>query len=367
MLATGEVCVALTYSGDVIQAAARAREAAQGVELGYVAPKSGAHLWFDLLAIPADAPNPEAAQAFIDFVLQPEMMAAITSQVRYPNAVPASRALVAPAVRDDPNVYPTDGGAGPRLRPRHADTRPGNAPAPGSGAASGRGAEVGGTDWPRATAADSDRDLGLGLAIGAAACAPINLGRGSGGRDPAALQGCDARPGCAEPRRGAGGVRRAARRQRVRQVHPAADRRGVRDGGGRPRAAAGARHRRAAAACAAGQHDVPELRAVPASERLRQRRLWPAARRGGAAGDRPAGRGSAGPGRAGGLRGAPAGAAFRRPAAARGAGPQPGEAPAAAAAGRAAGRAGCLPARTHRPRAARAAAGDRRRLRDGDA
>ena len=108
MLATGEVCVALTYSGDVIQATARAREAAKGVELGYVAPKSGAHLWFDLLAVPADAPNPEAAQAFIDFLLQPEMMAAITSQVRYPNAVPASRALVAPAVRDDPNVYPPE-------------------------------------------------------------------------------------------------------------------------------------------------------------------------------------------------------------------------------------------------------------------
>ncbi|MFZ4407917.1 MAG: extracellular solute-binding protein [Paracraurococcus sp.] len=108
MLATGEICVALTYSGDVIQAAARAREAGKGLEIGYVAPKSGAHLWFDLLAVPADAPNPDAAQAFIDFLLQPEMMAAITSQVRYPNAVPASRPLVAPAVRDDANVYPDE-------------------------------------------------------------------------------------------------------------------------------------------------------------------------------------------------------------------------------------------------------------------
>ncbi|WP_431267283.1 polyamine ABC transporter substrate-binding protein [Dankookia sp. P2] len=108
MLATGEVCVALTYSGDVIQAAARAREAGKGVEIGYAAPRTGAHLWFDLLAIPADAPNPEAAQAFIDFLLQPEVMAAITSQVRYPNAVPASRPLVAQAVRDDPNVYPAE-------------------------------------------------------------------------------------------------------------------------------------------------------------------------------------------------------------------------------------------------------------------
>ena len=103
MLATGEICAALTYSGDVIQAGARARN---GVVLHYVTPAAGAHLSFDMLAIPADAPNPEAAQAFINFLLQPEVMAGITSTVRYPNAVPASRALVEPAVRDDPNVYP---------------------------------------------------------------------------------------------------------------------------------------------------------------------------------------------------------------------------------------------------------------------
>jgi putrescine transport system substrate-binding protein len=103
MLATGEICAALTYSGDVIQAGARARN---GVVLGYVTPATGAHLSFDMLAIPADAPNPDAAQAFIDFLLRPDVMAGITSTVRYPNAVPASRALVEPAVRDDPNVYP---------------------------------------------------------------------------------------------------------------------------------------------------------------------------------------------------------------------------------------------------------------------
>ncbi len=107
MLATGEICVALTYSGDVIQAAARARDANRGIELRYAAPRQGAHLWFDMLAIPADAPNPDAAHAFIDFLLRPEVMAGITSQVRYPNAVPASRPLVAEAVREDPNVYPS--------------------------------------------------------------------------------------------------------------------------------------------------------------------------------------------------------------------------------------------------------------------
>lgn len=108
MLATGEICVALTYSGDVIQAAARAREAGKGVEIGYAAPSGGAHLWFDMLAVPADAPNPAAAMAFIDFLLRPESMAAITGTVRYPNAVPASRPLLAEAVRDDPTIYPPE-------------------------------------------------------------------------------------------------------------------------------------------------------------------------------------------------------------------------------------------------------------------
>lgn len=107
-LATGEACVALTYSGDVIQAQARAREANRGVEVGYVMPREGAQLWFDMLAIPADAPNPEAAHAFINFLLQPDVMAGISSHVRYPNAVPASRPLVAEAVRNDPNVFPAE-------------------------------------------------------------------------------------------------------------------------------------------------------------------------------------------------------------------------------------------------------------------
>jgi len=106
MLATGEICAALTYSGDAIQAAARAKEAGRGVEIAYAAPRTGAHLWFDMLAVPADAPNPDAAHAFINFVLQPGVMAAISDKVRYPNAVPASRPLMAEAVRDDPTIHP---------------------------------------------------------------------------------------------------------------------------------------------------------------------------------------------------------------------------------------------------------------------
>lgn len=107
-LASGQTCLAFAYSGDAIQAGVRAREAGRGVAVTYVAATEGAQLWFDLLAIPADAPNPENAHAFINFLLQPDVMAAITNQVRYPNGVPASRALVAPDVAADPAMFPPE-------------------------------------------------------------------------------------------------------------------------------------------------------------------------------------------------------------------------------------------------------------------
>ncbi|WP_428487750.1 extracellular solute-binding protein [Rhodopila sp.] len=107
-LATGEACLAMDYSGDVSQASARAREAGNGVDVRYVAPKEGAEIGFDMLAIPADAPHKDAALAFINFVLRPDIMARITDATHYPNAIPATRALVRPALLNDPNVFPTD-------------------------------------------------------------------------------------------------------------------------------------------------------------------------------------------------------------------------------------------------------------------
>ncbi len=104
-LAGGQTCLAMTYSGDVIQAAVRAKEAGQK-EVRYVAPKEFTALTFDMLAVPADAPHPNEAMQFINFLLQPDIMAAITNQVHYPNAVPASRDMIVPAVRNDPNVFP---------------------------------------------------------------------------------------------------------------------------------------------------------------------------------------------------------------------------------------------------------------------
>ena len=103
-LATGQICLAVDYSGDVIQAAARAK----GVVVRYIAPKEGTEIGFDMLAIPADAPHKAEALAFIDFLLRPDVMASITNVVRYPNAVPASRPMIQPALLADTNVFPTE-------------------------------------------------------------------------------------------------------------------------------------------------------------------------------------------------------------------------------------------------------------------
>ena len=105
-LANGEICAAMGWSGDVFIAADRAAEADNGVEIAYTIPKEGTVQWFDMMAIPADAPNPDAAHAFINFVLQPEIIADITNYVYYPNAVPASKEFIEAEIVDDPSIYP---------------------------------------------------------------------------------------------------------------------------------------------------------------------------------------------------------------------------------------------------------------------
>ncbi len=104
-LASGTTCVVMDYSGDVIQASARAAEAKRD-KVTYVAPKEFTQLWFDMLAVPKDAPHPALAMQFINYILQPDVITGITNTVHYPNAVSASRDKVAAAVRDDTNVYP---------------------------------------------------------------------------------------------------------------------------------------------------------------------------------------------------------------------------------------------------------------------
>jgi putrescine transport system substrate-binding protein len=102
-LANGEICVALGYSGDVFQAI---DDAAGKHEIAYVIPKEGAALWFDVMAIPADAPHPDNAHRFIDYVLRPEVAAAISDAVFYANPNARATPLVSAEVREDPAIYP---------------------------------------------------------------------------------------------------------------------------------------------------------------------------------------------------------------------------------------------------------------------
>jgi putrescine transport system substrate-binding protein len=107
-LANGEICLAIGYSGDVLQARDRAAEAGQGVKVAYAIPREGSQVGFDMLAIPADAPHAENALKFIDFILRPEVAAAITDQVFYANPNKAATEFVADTVRNDPGIYPSE-------------------------------------------------------------------------------------------------------------------------------------------------------------------------------------------------------------------------------------------------------------------
>jgi putrescine transport system substrate-binding protein len=107
-LANGDICIALGYSGDVIQARNRAREAQNGVKIDFRVPREGAQFSIDMLGIPKDAPHPDNALAFINYILRPEVIAAISDAVSYPNPNLAATALVRPEIRDDPAIYPPD-------------------------------------------------------------------------------------------------------------------------------------------------------------------------------------------------------------------------------------------------------------------
>ncbi|HEV7358645.1 MAG TPA: polyamine ABC transporter substrate-binding protein [Steroidobacteraceae bacterium] len=105
-LANGDLCISVGYNGDVMQARDRAREANKGIEIKYVVPKEGSILWFDMLAIPKDAPDPDSAYAFMNYMMTPRVIADVSNFKRYANANSASQPLVLPAVKDDPGIYP---------------------------------------------------------------------------------------------------------------------------------------------------------------------------------------------------------------------------------------------------------------------
>jgi putrescine transport system substrate-binding protein len=107
-LATGEICLAIGFSGDIKQAQKRAIEAKNGVDVGYAIPKEGAQLWFDNLAIPRDATNVDEAHAFINYLQKPEVAATNSNFVSYANGNLASQKFIDRAILEDKTIYPDE-------------------------------------------------------------------------------------------------------------------------------------------------------------------------------------------------------------------------------------------------------------------
>jgi putrescine transport system substrate-binding protein len=107
-LASGEICVAVNWNGYIIQARDRGAAAADPVEIVYTIPREGSYIWFDVAAMPADAPHPENAHAFLNYLMEPEVIAKVSNRIGYANGNLASLPFLDARVRDDPAVYPPE-------------------------------------------------------------------------------------------------------------------------------------------------------------------------------------------------------------------------------------------------------------------
>src|ERR1700677_2190889 len=107
-LATGEICLVVGWSGDIMQARGRAEEAKNNVEIGYAIPKEGAQMFFDNLAIPADANNVAEAYELINYLYRPEVAAKNTDFLSYANGNLASQKLIVPKILNDRDIYPDE-------------------------------------------------------------------------------------------------------------------------------------------------------------------------------------------------------------------------------------------------------------------
>jgi putrescine transport system substrate-binding protein len=107
-LATGEICFVVGWSGDIMQARSRAEEAKNGIEIGYAIPKEGAQMFFDNLAIPADAKNVTEAYELVNYLYRPEVAAKNSDFLSYANGNLASQKLIDPKILNDKNIYPDE-------------------------------------------------------------------------------------------------------------------------------------------------------------------------------------------------------------------------------------------------------------------
>jgi putrescine transport system substrate-binding protein len=105
-LASKEICLAVAWSSDYRTAQARAREDGTGAHLAFTLPKEGSNITYNALLIPAAAPHPQAAHEFLNFILEPRVIAEITNDIGYGNDNVAARSLVDRNLLGDPAVYP---------------------------------------------------------------------------------------------------------------------------------------------------------------------------------------------------------------------------------------------------------------------
>jgi putrescine transport system substrate-binding protein len=105
-VANGDICIALGYNGDFVQSRNRAREARNGIKVNFIVPKEGSLLWFDMLAIPKDAPHPDNAHALINYLMTPRVIADVSNFIGFANANTAATPLLDPAIAADPIIFP---------------------------------------------------------------------------------------------------------------------------------------------------------------------------------------------------------------------------------------------------------------------
>ncbi|MCK5892818.1 MAG: extracellular solute-binding protein [Endozoicomonadaceae bacterium] len=106
-LANGDICVALGWSGDMFMAGERAREAGNGVKVDYIIPKEGAAISYDVMAVPANAANKESAYRFINYMMEPSVIAGVTDYVYFANPNKAATPLVNAKLRNNKGIYPS--------------------------------------------------------------------------------------------------------------------------------------------------------------------------------------------------------------------------------------------------------------------
>jgi len=107
-LLSKELCATMNWSGDYATALARGKEAGVDIKLRYDVPKSGSPVWFDVFVILNDAPNVEAAHKFLDYLMEPEVIAKATNYVNYANANKDAAPFIDKAIIENPAIYPDD-------------------------------------------------------------------------------------------------------------------------------------------------------------------------------------------------------------------------------------------------------------------